>query len=208
MNEKRPETMVARPLPERVALKKKAKRDAILRAAIEEFSENGFAGARLSAVAERAGVAKGTLYLYFNGKEDLFAGVVRESLPAREEEDADPPNGRTALEVLHDFLLRSAEDLQTSGRAEIAMVALTEGHHFPHLVQVYIEAVLDPILARVAKLTEIDPSPQFDTIRRFPQLVLAPVLAGLLWNRFMTAHPKIDLVRMLEAQLSLVAGRR
>src|ERR1700732_3079103 len=48
------------------------RRAAILKAALEEFSERGFAAARLDDVARRAGVAKGTIYLYFRDKEALF----------------------------------------------------------------------------------------------------------------------------------------
>src|SRR5688572_19844289 len=49
----------------------------ILAAALEEFFQQGFAAARLDAIAERAGIAKGTIYLYFDSKEALFEGAVR-----------------------------------------------------------------------------------------------------------------------------------
>src|SRR5262249_27509142 len=54
-----------------------ARREAILEAALDEFSARGFAGARLEDVAKRAGVAKGTIYLYFAEKEALFEVLVR-----------------------------------------------------------------------------------------------------------------------------------
>src|SRR5947209_12974868 len=53
------------------------RRAAILAAALEEFSASGFASARLDDVARRAGVAKGTIYLYFRDKESLFQELVR-----------------------------------------------------------------------------------------------------------------------------------
>ena len=53
------------------------RRDAILSAALEEFSARGFADTRLDDVAQRAGVAKGTIYLYFRDKESLFQDLVR-----------------------------------------------------------------------------------------------------------------------------------
>ena len=52
----------------------------IVAAALDEFVERGFAATRLEAVARRAGVTKGTLYLYFDSKEDLFKAVVRETI--------------------------------------------------------------------------------------------------------------------------------
>ena len=56
------------------------RRDAILAAALEEFAARGFAAARLDDVARRAGVAKGTIYLYFRDKESLFQELVRTML--------------------------------------------------------------------------------------------------------------------------------
>ena len=53
------------------------RRAAILKAALDEFSERGFAAARLDDVARRAGVAKGTIYLHFKDKEALFQELVR-----------------------------------------------------------------------------------------------------------------------------------
>src|SRR5437870_4996323 len=53
------------------------RKEAILAAALEEFSARGFAAARLDDVARRAGVAKGTIYLHFRDKEMLFQELVR-----------------------------------------------------------------------------------------------------------------------------------
>ena len=55
----------------------KDKRELILAAALEEFSQSGFAAARLDDVARRADVAKGTIYLYFKDKEALFQELLR-----------------------------------------------------------------------------------------------------------------------------------
>src|SRR6476620_6515282 len=62
------------------AAEQPGKREAILAAALEEFSARGFAAARLDDVAKRAGVAKGTIYLYFRDKETLFQELVRSML--------------------------------------------------------------------------------------------------------------------------------
>src|SRR5439155_10654062 len=59
---------------------KAERREAILAAALEEFSASGFAATRLDDVARRAGVAKGTIYLYFRDKESLFQELVRTML--------------------------------------------------------------------------------------------------------------------------------
>src|SRR5207244_10069839 len=56
------------------------RRDAILTAALDEFAARGFAATRLDDVAKRAGVAKGTIYLYFADKETLFQELIRAQL--------------------------------------------------------------------------------------------------------------------------------
>src|SRR3954469_7259386 len=66
--------------------RKEARPQELLAAALDLFVERGFAATRLDDVAARAGVSKGTLYLYFANKEELFKAVVRESmLPALDE---------------------------------------------------------------------------------------------------------------------------
>src|SRR5215510_10469680 len=62
------------------AQKSAARREAILTAAFDEFSAQGFAAARLDDVARRAGVAKGTIYLHFEDKEALFQELIRSVL--------------------------------------------------------------------------------------------------------------------------------
>ena len=57
-----------------------ARRQAILEAALAVFTAEGFAAARLDHVAEKAGVAKGTIYLHFKDKQDLFEQMVREAV--------------------------------------------------------------------------------------------------------------------------------
>src|SRR5579884_3286126 len=61
----------------RIAARGSARREAILAAALDEFSARGFAAARLDDMAKRAGVAKGTIYLHFRDKEALFQEIVR-----------------------------------------------------------------------------------------------------------------------------------
>src|SRR6476619_6058747 len=58
------------------------KRDAILRAAIETFAERGFFNAQVADVARAAGVAAGTVYLYFRGKDDLLVSIFARTMRA------------------------------------------------------------------------------------------------------------------------------
>src|SRR5678815_5631472 len=60
--------------------RKEARPNEILEAALAIFAEKGFAGARMEDIAERAGVTKGTIYLYFENKEAVFKSLVRDSI--------------------------------------------------------------------------------------------------------------------------------
>src|SRR3954449_11181001 len=63
--------------------RKEARPGELLDAALDLFVEKGFAATRAEEVAARAGVSKGTLFLYFSSKEELFKAVVRENLSGR-----------------------------------------------------------------------------------------------------------------------------
>lgn len=121
-----------------------SKQSAILEAGFELFSENGFADTRLDDIARRAGVAKGTLYLYFDSKEELFKKVVEQSLilnlkPMLEAFDAyEGP--------IKDFLDQAFEiigDKLTKSRVGVfPKIILAEASKFPDLAAFYRDEVI------------------------------------------------------------------
>src|ERR1043165_10134843 len=78
----------------------------ILAAALEVFGEHGLAGARLEDIAKRAGLSKGTIYLYFPNKEELFREMVRDTVVSKIERREEEFNARTgsATDALIDFM--------------------------------------------------------------------------------------------------------
>ena len=66
--------------------RKEARPQELLQAALQLFDQKGFAATRIDEVAQKAGVSKGTLYLYYPSKEDLFKAVVRQNLSSLIEE--------------------------------------------------------------------------------------------------------------------------
>jgi len=104
------------------------KRERILRAAIEVFARNGYFNAKVSEIAKAAGVADGTIYLYFDGKEDLLVTIFREHtrnyLQSLERELAHVrrPEERIRIAIRH--------HLETLGRdRSLAIVAQVELRH-------------------------------------------------------------------------------
>jgi AcrR family transcriptional regulator len=136
--------------------RKTARPGEILEAALSVFSESGFAGARLTDIARRAGVSKAALYLYFETKEELFRAVARSLVApnltamAAALEASDAP-----FAGLAPALLGGAAGLLAEGRAiRVARMVIAESHNFPDLARIWREDVVEPVLSLVAGLIQ------------------------------------------------------
>ncbi len=126
--------------------RKDARPQELLDAALALFVEKGFAATRTDDVALRAGVSKGTVYLYFPSKEDLFKAVVRNKLIAliQEGQDiADNFEGHSA-ELLRLLINTWWERLGDSAIGGICKVIIAEVRNFPELAQFYVDEVILP----------------------------------------------------------------
>jgi AcrR family transcriptional regulator len=119
----------------------------IAEAALELFVEHGFAGTRMEAIAKRAGVTKGTLYLYFPSKEDLFRAVVTENVLPNLElgEKLVAEHTGSASELLGLLVRRSWELMQTSRTQCMPKLLLAEGKNFPELARFYVDEVVQRV---------------------------------------------------------------
>ncbi len=126
--------------------RKEARPQELLDAALTLFAEKGFAASRADEVAQRAGVSKGTLYLYYPSKEELFKAVVRHnlsSLIAEGEEAASSFDGSSS--DLLAYLLNTWWDrVGNTPAACIHKIMLAEVRNFPELAQFYTDEVIVP----------------------------------------------------------------
>lgn len=133
--------------------RKDARPDEIRAAALALFAERGFAATRLDDVARRAGIAKGTIYLYFPTKEDLFRALVRQdllpNLAALEQAAAAHPGPAPAR--LRDLLATMAARMDAP-TAAIPRLILAESGNFPALARFYAEEVVARGLALLASV--------------------------------------------------------
>jgi AcrR family transcriptional regulator len=117
----------------------------IIEAALEVFGERGLGQARLDDIAKRAGLSKGTIYLYFPNKEELFREVVRSTLVARIE-DAERETSRrsaeTAVEQLSDYINGWWTYLRSPTYSTLYRLIIGELHRFPDLAQFYADEVV------------------------------------------------------------------
>ena len=126
--------------------RKEARPGELLDAALDLFVEKGFAATRAEEVAVRAGVSKGTLFLYFPSKEELFKAVVRENIAGRFGEwnkEFEAFEGNTADMVR--FFMHSWWDHIGATRASgITKLIISEARNFPELAAFYQQEVIRP----------------------------------------------------------------
>jgi AcrR family transcriptional regulator len=188
---------------------REAKRRLILDAALDVFAERGFAEARLEDVAARAGVAKGTVYLYVSSKDALFEELVRTGIAAPVQElqarvlASDMPT-EALLRMLFAFVAR--EVLGTK-RREIARLVLSEANRFPNIAALYHREVVTrglSLLRHIAQRAIERGEFASDEIARFPHLVFAPALLALIWKTLFDRFDPLDAEAMLDAHVSII----
>jgi AcrR family transcriptional regulator len=168
--------------------RKDARPQELLAAALDLFVSRGYAATRLEDVARRAGVSKGTLYLYFANKEELFKAVVRDAIvqPIGEAEtDLAAIEGHSA-DLLRTLMMRWWDKVGATSAAGIIKLMMAEAGNFPELMQFYNEeviargnALIMGVLARGMARGEFRP---VDPAVMMPVLI-APVLMLMMWTQ-------------------------
>ena len=203
----------AAPQPRSGARKERsaARREAILSAALDEFSSRGFEAARLDDVAKRAGVAKGTIYLYFRDKETLFQELLRamltpligtiEALGA-----ADVPMSVLSEQIVELFV----REVYETRRKDVIRLMISEGRRFPKLAEFYYREVLSRIIAavraplrRAAARGEVP-----EALAEFPQIIAAPGLVAIIWSGLFERFEPLDVRKMMKTHVELLFGPR
>jgi AcrR family transcriptional regulator len=133
------------PVPARQR-RKEARPQELLDAALDLFAEKGFAAARTDEVAARAGVSKGTLYLYYPSKEELFKAVVRQNLSAliTAGEGLVSSFQGSSSDLLELLLMTWWERVGSTSAAGIHKIVFAEVRNFPELAAFYTDEVLRP----------------------------------------------------------------
>jgi AcrR family transcriptional regulator len=167
--------------------RKDARPQELLAAALDLFVEKGFASTRLEDVAKRAGVSKGTLYLYFENKEELFKAVVRENIvPAiGDAEDSIAGFEGNSAELLRCVLMGWWERIGETKSSGITKLMMSEAANFPDLAAFYNEEVILRCTAMIAGMLETaiargEFRPM--NVAALTQVLIAPVLTLMMWK--------------------------
>ncbi len=191
--------------------RKEARRGELIDAAIDLFVERGFAATRADDVAARAGVAKGTMYLYFTNKEDLFKAVVREAIVPTIHEGADLVEHHTgsSAELLRTLMFGWWDEIGSTRASGIVKLITAEANNFPELARFYYDEVIAPgtrlfhaTLERGIARGEFRPI----DVHMTTQTLMAPMMMLLLWRHSIgpcAQQPTPDPVRYIEHVLDL-----
>jgi AcrR family transcriptional regulator len=190
--------------------RKQARPGEILAAALACFKDRGFAGTRLEDVAARAGVTKGTIYLYYSSKEELFEAVVRSELTPNidhlEAALAEPVPAAVLLERIITFW---AQTIVPSPLSVIPKIVIAEAGNFPELARFFLEAAPHRMLRLIASVLrrgiaagEFRPVDVDHVVYCF----IGPLIFSLLWQHSLGPYDDrpLDAQAVGRAHLDLV----
>jgi AcrR family transcriptional regulator len=191
--------------------RKDARPSELTAAALELFVEKGFAATRLEDVAARAGVSKGTLYLYFDSKEELFKAVIQSSvLPVLAEGEQIFENfSGTASELLRELVNGWWRLFGSTPLSGIPKLMISEAGNFPAIAQYYHDNVIvrgkrlfTRALERGIASGEFRPI----DVEYACQVLLGPLVLKVLWRHsFALCVPKdLDPERYLATCIDIV----
>lgn len=172
--------------------RRKANRpDEIIAAALEVFSEKGFAAARLEDIAARAGVSKGAIYLYFATKQDIFGAVVAQGVAPNIEiirqKVASHPGDFS--ELARGFVDQLANVVAVSPVGGVVKMVIGESRNFPELARAWHDTLVGPALGALTEAIaaaqargELRPGDP----RHYAVSLISPLLLGVIWRETFT----------------------
>lgn len=187
------------------------RRQAIIDAALEEFAAKGFAAARLDDIAARAGVGKGTIYLYFEDKEALFQELVRTAIVPIVGRLGAPPADMSARMLFERFIEMFLKEVYQTRRGDIIRLMVAEGARFPTLAEFYYREVVSRGVAGMQMLIQygisrgeiVNPA-----IVKYPHLMVAPAMLAVIWHGVFGKLAPLDVKAMLDLHVELIFGPR
>ena len=182
----------------------------IVEAAFVEFSRNGYATTTLEQIAERAGVTKGTIYVYFDNKEHLFISMVHEAMKATLDTIKDMferHEGSTADLLRAQFSFIYEHIVEDERRREVARMLIAEASRFPELADRYHREVQSPCQDLLQKTIQrgIDRGEiRQSAVTECPLVIIAPIALVDIWMMMFGDRHPLDMKTYFDAHLDLV----
>lgn len=192
--------------------RKEARPAEIIEAAMHMFVEHGFAAAKLDDVAKRAGIVKGTLYRYYDTKEDLFRAVVQVAVSAHIQaiEQAAKAFRGSLVEIVPALLMRVAGQMSESHVPALARLVISESRSFPDLARIWHDNIVAKILTLLADLIaeaqergEVRPGDP----KAYAFSIIGPMVMALLFQEVLGTSsnlaPNLDILASQHAETML-----
>jgi AcrR family transcriptional regulator len=183
----------------------------LMTAALGLFVEKGFAATRLEDVAQRAGVSKGTLYLYFDSKEALFKSVIQEGVVpiVVEGEGIAARHEGSTFDLLEKLLANWWAGIGETDFGGIPKLMVAEARNFPEIAQFYYENVIRRGRALLGSALERGmASGEFASldVETTIDVVIAPVLMLFIWRYSMAGcqSTPVDPLQYMAIHLKLL----
>ncbi|MEM7727766.1 MAG: TetR/AcrR family transcriptional regulator [Pseudomonadota bacterium] len=189
----------------------KAQRRAdILEAALLEIYEKGLAKARLDDIAERANVSKGTVYLYFEGKEELFRDLIsHHTAPAMQHLDNTVTVSSSLEQALTNFAAFAPTIIRQGNMPRLMKIIIGESQEFPDILREHRERLIDKSYAIFSKL--LSDAAERGEIRIVDpnltaRLIFAPVIYCGVWQSVFapTAPEPLDIEGLLRTHVDIL----
>ncbi|MCC6176431.1 MAG: TetR/AcrR family transcriptional regulator [Chloroflexi bacterium] len=189
--------------------RKQERPEEVLAAALAEFVAHGYAATTIEQIARRAGVAKGTVYLYYPSKADLFNAVVRHSIAARFQDLRDTAREftGTAEQFLRGPFRQLLERFLRSEARGLVRTLVAEAHLFPELSEFYYREVVTPgleALRLVIARGEASGELRATAAGRLPQVLLAPASLVIIWEALFSRFDALEPDALLDTYLDLL----
>ena len=183
------------------------RQEEILAAAFEVFAAHGYEATRMDDVARQARIAKGTIYLYFRDKKQLFRAVVRSLVQKRFDAIAGSFQG-TGEQLLRELLSRMYSQVVRNEKVRsIVRLLIAESGRFPQLAEIYHREIIAPGMRAVRRaLMHGITSGEFRKTAavEFPQLLAAPGVLAIVWRLLHGERHRLDLDAYSKAHLEFV----
>jgi AcrR family transcriptional regulator len=192
--------------------RKEARPQELLDAALDLFVEKGFAATRSEEVAQRAGVSKGTLYIYYPSKEELLKEVIRTNVANQIAEGLEIVRAfeGSSAELLGNVMRLWWERVGETRASGILKLMMSEVRNFPEIAQFWVDEVTSPADRMVAGIVqrgidrgEFRPVNVVDVVHA----LVAPLLFLVMNKHSLGAcvpGAKLDARAVIEAQIDLV----
>lgn len=188
---------------------KEKRRRLILEAGLKAFTSQGFTAAKLDDVAEAAGVAKGTIYLYFASKEALFEEVVREALfPSIDEAETlvaefeGTARDLLGLQLEHFYCTMSKPHI-----AQLMTLLIGEGGRFPKLSEFFFRELISRNQEYVRHIINMGvASGEFrrTNVDTYTQILVSPAVISAIWSAMLENISPLDVKEFSRAHIDLV----